>query len=63
MDGAVCESRSEIAMNRRFEPIPLRILKPTAVGTIAFTGAMVVDLLPLVILAFSYNAIARVVSR
>ncbi len=57
------EFGAEIAMNRRFDPISLGLLKPAAIGTIAFTGAMVVDLLPLVLLAFSYNAIARVVSR
>jgi len=41
----------------------MQLLQPAAMGFIAFSGAMIVDLLPLLLLAFGYNTIARVVSR
>lgn len=50
-------------MNYRFDPLPVRPLPAHVIGTVAFSGAMVVDLLPWLLAAFFYDAVARVVSR
>lgn len=50
-------------MKTRFEALPVKELPPAAVALIAFSGVMLVDLLPVLLLAFGYNAVAKVVSR
>lgn len=50
-------------MTTRFEPLPAKELPPATVALVAFSGAMVVDLLPVLLVVFGYNTVARVVSR
>jgi hypothetical protein len=50
-------------MMTRFEALPVKQLPPATVAMIAFSGAIVIDLLPALLLACGYNAVVRVVSR
>jgi hypothetical protein len=50
-------------MNYRFDPLPVKPLPPHIIASVAFSGAIVVDLLPCLMAAFFYDAVARVVSR
>ncbi|MCH2213493.1 MAG: hypothetical protein MK110_19520 [Fuerstiella sp.] len=50
-------------MNKRFEPLPVKRLPAAVVALIAFSGVIVVDMLPVLLLAVAYSTLANVVSR